>query len=82
MTEKVPVIDEKSIKDAVANQPVSVAIHTGGYDFQFYSGGVFSGNCGKELNHGVAVVGYGEASNRLVKNSWGTDGVNLVTREF
>ena len=50
----------------------SVAIHTGGYDFQFYSGGVFSWNCGKELNHGVAVVGYGEASNKsywLVKNS-------------
>ncbi|CAK9315537.1 unnamed protein product [Citrullus colocynthis] len=74
--EKVPVNDEKSLKAAVANQPVSVAIDAGGYDFQFYSGGVFSGNCGKQLNHGVAIVGYGEASNKtywLVKNSWGTD---------
>ncbi|XP_038902939.1 ervatamin-B [Benincasa hispida] len=74
--EKVPANDEKSLKAAVANQPVSVAIDAGGYDFQFYSGGVFSGNCGKQLNHGVAIVGYGQASNKsywLVKNSWGTD---------
>lgn len=57
-------------------QPVSVAIDAGGYDFQFYSGGIFSGNCGKQLNHGVTIVGYGEASNKtywLVKNSWGDD---------
>lgn len=74
--EKVPANDEKSLKAAVANQPVSVAIDAGGYDFQFYSGGVFSGICGKQLNHGVTAVGYGEARNKtywLVKNSWGTD---------
>ena len=73
--EKVPVNDEKSLQAAVAKQPVSVAIDAGGNDFQFYSGGIFSGNCGKQLNHGVAIVGYGEDSNQaywLVKNSWGT----------
>lgn len=74
--EKVPVNDEKSLKAAVANQPVSVAIDAEGNNFQFYSGGIFSGNCGNQLNHGVAIVGYGETSNQaywLVKNSWGTD---------
>lgn len=73
--EKVPANDEKSLKAAVANQPVSVAIDAGGYDFQFYSGGIFSGNCGKQLNHGVTIVGYGEDVGKsywLVKNSWGT----------
>ncbi|KAF5782819.1 putative fruit bromelain [Helianthus annuus] len=59
---------------AVANQAVSVAIDAGGSDFQFYSQGVFTGKCGTELNHGVAVVGYDaiEAGLKywIAKNSW------------
>lgn len=73
---KLDSLQKQNIHTGELNQPVSVAIDAGGYDFQFYSGGVFSGNCGKQLNHGVAIVGYGEASNKtywLVKNSWGTD---------
>ncbi|KAM7498005.1 hypothetical protein LguiA_022419 [Lonicera macranthoides] len=74
--EDVPKNNENALLKAVANQPVSVAIDAGGSDFQFYSSGVFTGECGTELDHGVAVVGYGTSDDGtmywLVKNSWGT----------
>ncbi|GLT46938.1 hypothetical protein SLA2020_206640 [Shorea laevis] len=66
--------NETRLQAAVTNQPVSVAIDAGGYGFQLYSGGVFTGSCGYELNHGVTVVGYGKDGSKkywLVKNSWG-----------
>ncbi|XVF02611.1 hypothetical protein REPUB_Repub04eG0189900 [Reevesia pubescens] len=75
--EMVPEKDEKALMKAVANQPVSIAIDAGGKDFQFYSEGVFTGDCGTELNHGVAVVGYGTTMDGtkywIVKNSWGVE---------
>ncbi|GLT73198.1 hypothetical protein SLA2020_450720 [Shorea laevis] len=75
--ENVPANDERALLKAAANQPVSVAIDAGGSDFQFYSEGVFSGKCGTELNHGVAVVGYGTTLDGtkywIVKNSWGAE---------
>nr|AAK15148.2 cysteine proteinase-like protein [Ipomoea batatas]AAL14199.1 cysteine proteinase precursor [Ipomoea batatas] len=74
--EDVPANSESALEKAVANQPVSVAIDAGGSDFQFYSSGVFTGECGTELDHGVTAVGYGIAEDGskywLVKNSWGT----------
>lgn len=74
--EDVPANDEAALLKAVANQPVSVAIDASGFAFQLYSGGVFTGTCGTELDHGVTAVGYGTASDGtkywLVKNSWGT----------
>ncbi|KAM0071437.1 putative fruit bromelain [Helianthus debilis subsp. tardiflorus] len=73
--EKVPVNSEKALLQAVANQPVSVSIDASGADFQFYSSGVFTGDCGTDLDHGVTAVGYGTADDGtkywLVKNSWG-----------
>ncbi|XP_021892637.1 senescence-specific cysteine protease SAG39-like [Carica papaya] len=73
--EDVPANSEKALKKAVANQPVSVAIDAGGFEFQFYSGGVFTGPCGTQLDHGVTAVGYGVADDGnnywLIKNSWG-----------
>ncbi|GMH04782.1 hypothetical protein Nepgr_006622 [Nepenthes gracilis] len=66
--------DEQSLLKALANQPVTVAIEAAGRDFQFYSGGVFDGHCGTELDHGVAAVGYGSTKGTyyiIVKNSWG-----------
>ncbi|KAB2637309.1 hypothetical protein D8674_027843 [Pyrus ussuriensis x Pyrus communis] len=66
--------NELALLKAVAKQPVSVAIDAGGAAFQFYSGGIFTGGCGTDLNHGVAVVGYGTGADGtkywLVKNSW------------
>ncbi|XP_030518274.2 ervatamin-B-like [Rhodamnia argentea] len=73
--EAVPVNSEGALLKAVANQPVSVAIDARG--LQLYSGGMFTGPCGTNLNHGVAVVGYGATNDGtkywLVKNSWGEE---------
>ncbi|CAI9087294.1 OLC1v1021331C1 [Oldenlandia corymbosa var. corymbosa] len=73
----VPANNEKALLQAVARQPVSVAIDAGGYDFQFYSSGVFSGECGTSLDHGVTAVGFGTEADGtkywIVKNSWGSN---------
>jgi KDEL-tailed cysteine endopeptidase len=74
--EDVPVNNEAALMKAVANQPVSVAVDAGDRTFMFYSGGVMTGTCGTELDHGIAAIGYGVESNGtkywLLKNSWGT----------
>nr|ABQ10202.1 cysteine protease Cp4 [Actinidia deliciosa] len=72
--EDVPEDDENSLKKAVANQPVSVAIEAGGRAFQLYESGVFTGHCGTNLDHGVVAVGYGTENGVdywTVRNSWG-----------
>ncbi|KAE8655809.1 Senescence-specific cysteine protease SAG39 [Hibiscus syriacus] len=72
----VPANSEDALQKAIVNQPVSVAIDAGGFDFQFYSSGVFTGPCGTQLDHGVTAVGYGQDDDGtkywLVKNSWGS----------
>ncbi|KAL2484079.1 Senescence-specific cysteine protease SAG12 [Forsythia ovata] len=74
--EDVTANDESALLKAVANHPVSVAIDAGGMAFQFYTSGVFTGDCGTDLDHGVTAVGYGTSEDGtkywLVKNSWGT----------
>lgn len=71
----IPNYNEAALLAAVANQPVAVLMD--GSVFQFYRSGVYTGECGTNLNHGVAVVGYGESEDGvkywLIKNSWGVE---------
>ncbi|GMP31405.1 hypothetical protein CsSME_00005632 [Camellia sinensis var. sinensis] len=72
--EDVPPFDELALKNAVAHQPVSVAIEASGRALQLYLSGIFTGECGMALDHGVAVVGYGKENGVdywIVRNSWG-----------
>ncbi|KAK9284916.1 hypothetical protein L1049_024097 [Liquidambar formosana] len=74
--EDVPPFDEMSLRKAVASQPVSVAIEASGMAFQLYLSGIFTGECGTALDHGVAAVGYGSENGTdywIVRNSWGGD---------
>ncbi|KAF7044239.1 hypothetical protein CFC21_053495 [Triticum aestivum] len=74
--EDVPANNESSLMKAVANQPVSVAMDGGDVIFQHLSGGVMTGSCGTDLDHGIVAIGYGMTSDGtkfwLLKNSWGT----------
>jgi len=73
----VPAGNVKSLLSAIAMQPISVAIQADQFAFQFYKGGVLTGDgCGSQLDHGVLAVGYGSdlETNEpyfMVKNSWG-----------
>ncbi|XP_018728913.2 actinidain-like [Eucalyptus grandis] len=72
--ENIP-MSEDLLLQAVARQPVSIAIEGASPGFKQYSGGVSNGPCGENTNHAVAIVGYGKTPNGvdywLLKNSWG-----------
>jgi len=66
--------DEEALMEALAQQPVSVAIEADQMAFQLYAGGVMNSTCGTKLDHGVVAVGYGVQDGMkywLVRNSWG-----------
>jgi C1A family cysteine protease len=71
----VPTDDTKALMEAIAKQPVSVAIEADQTNFQLYQGGVLTKSCGSSLDHGVLAVGYGTDNGVdywKVKNSWGS----------
>jgi C1A family cysteine protease len=72
----VPANSDDALMNAIAQQPVSVAVEADQSSFQFYSSGVMTAACGTALDHGVLAVGYGTDGGQdfyKVKNSWGAD---------
>lgn len=67
--------NQLALKNAVFEQPVSIAIEADTFTFQSYSSGILDSiQCGTNLDHGVLIVGYGNDHGKLywlVKNSWG-----------
>jgi len=74
---------EAALATNLVNQPCTVAVDAGSPDWQSYSGGVYNGRCGKQLNHAILAVGY-TATYWIVKNSWsanwGASGYIYMTR--
>jgi len=74
---RLPSGDEDALQNAVATiGPISVGIDASQPSFQLYKHGVYKAHhCSStQLDHGVAVVGYGTENGHdyyLVKNSWG-----------
>jgi len=66
----VPKSNAAQMEAALNKGPVSIAIEADQSGFQRYSGGIFSGTCGTNLDHGVLTVGFTE-NYWIVKNSWG-----------
>lgn len=85
--------DDRVLMQAVARGPVVVALDAYCPDFQNYKSGVMTFSCAdpldeggeevtdamceREVNHAVAIVGYGTDEKKgldywLIKNSWGT----------
>jgi len=64
------------LTSAVQKGVVSVAIEADQAVFQAYSGGIFdSSRCGTNLDHGVALVGFGNEGGQdyfILRNSWNT----------
>jgi cathepsin L len=67
------------LKNALAQQPVSISVDAMHKGFDYYTGGVLlDPHCGVSLDHAVLMVGWGyDAASGLeywnVKNSWGAD---------
>ena len=50
---RVPYGNFTKLRSAVVQQPTSVAIDAEHFDFQFYSEGIYDGNCTDDINRGV-----------------------------
>jgi len=81
--------NEHALKKAVAQGPVAIAIEADDKRMQFYESGIFtSPYCGKDVDHAMTIVGYGEENGMKYwkikgtwSDSWGEDGYIKVCRE-
>lgn len=67
-------LDDDTILEWAAFQPVNVIIDASSQSFQNYRSGIYDGPCGTDLNHAVTIVGYGSENGVpywLVRNSYG-----------
>jgi len=62
---------EPALASNLVNQPCTVAVDAASPDWQSYSGGIYNGRCGKNLDHAILAVGYTDQY-WIVKNSWST----------
>jgi hypothetical protein len=62
---------DTDLMTALTKTIVSIAIEADQSSFQLYKSGVFTGSCGTNLDHAVALVGYG-ADYYILRNSWST----------
>jgi cathepsin L len=83
----VPSGDADQLIAALQGGPVSIALNGAATNFQHYTGGILTGSCEDQLDHGVLVVGYGTDNGVdywKVKNSWssswGEDGYIRIER--
>ena len=68
--------DPNAMMQALQYGPVTAAVASSNYVFQFYSSGVLTDTaCGTAINHAVLIVGYGNDTDGTpywtVKNTWG-----------
>ena len=64
---------DTDLMTALTKTIVSIAIEADQSSFQLYKSGVFTGKCGTNLDHAVALVGYGTMNGLdyyLLRNSW------------
>ena len=76
----IPENNEKELMYIVSQHPILVTIDASMPFFRFYKGGIIQykeyPECGKELNHVVMLVGYGDENGVpywILKNSWGEE---------
>lgn len=58
----VPNGNQTALEAAIAQQPIAVSVDANGGAWQFYSSGVLTSHCGKQLDHAVLATGYGTDS--------------------